>query len=124
MKKILIISSILLTACVNLQFDSLEYDHYINIKEIADSASILCGNPAIQKDIDLLKQVTDHQYVYSTNREARPQVADAAKNLKEIVDTLYARYQQPQVPSKGYCQEKLKNVSLGAITVVRALGRL
>ena len=50
-------------------------------------------------------------------------MSEVTKNLKDIVDGLYTRYQK-ETPSRGYCQEKLKNVSLGSSTVIRALGRL
>jgi len=124
MKKIFIITSIiLLSACVNLQFDSMEYDHYVSIAEMADSAVLLCGSPQVIPEVNRIKEYMDHQYLYSSNRESRPQVSDASKNLKGIIDGLYARY-QTGTPSKGYCQEKLRNVSLGSITIVRALGRL
>lgn len=124
MKKLsIILTALLLSACVNLSFDSFEYDQYIRIEEIADSAMLLCGTPEVNKEITSLKKLMDHQYIYATNREARPQVAEATRNLKSIVDSLYARYQK-ETPSKGYCQEKLRNVSLGSSTVIRALGRL
>ena len=123
MKSILIMLILCLPACVSLQFDSLEYDRYITIKEIADTSIQSCNEPTINDRVKELKLLMDHQYLYSFNREARPQVAEAATNLKDIVDKLYNRYKQGQ-PSVAYCQEKLNNVSLGATTVVRVLGRL
>lgn len=126
MKKIIILSVlVLMTACYNIQFDSLEYDRYITIKEIADNAIQQCGTPVVIYDISNIKTSMDHQYLYSVNREARPQVASAAASLKELVDGLYNRYaSSSEPPSIAYCQEKFKNISLGATTVVRTLGRL
>lgn len=128
MKKIsiVILFVMMLPACVSFRFDSLEYDRYISIKELADNTAKNCEKDGIyvRSQVAVLKATMDHQFLYSVNREARPYVADAAQNLKGIVDGLYARYQQDTTPSVGYCQEKLKNVSIGATTIVRVLGRL
>lgn len=128
MKKmsIVIVLMMMLSACFSLQFDSLEYDRYVSIKEIADNTISYCEKDGtyVRNQVSLLKATMDHQFLYSINREARPYVAEAAQNLKGIVDGLYVRYQKDTIPSVGYCQEKLKNVSLGATTVVRTLGRL
>lgn len=122
-KTIILLAALTLSGCVSLQFDSLEYDRYISIKETADNAILLCGDSAVLHEVKLLKQSTDHQFLYSSNRSSRPQVATAATNLKTIVDGLYNRYQNG-TPTESYCREKLKNVSIGASTVVSTLGRL
>lgn len=121
MKKLAIMLVLLLPACTNVAFDSLEYDRYITLKEITDNTAQLCGNSSITLTISTLKKSMDHQYLYSSNRVGRPQVADASKNLKELVDGLYTRYQSG-IPSIGYCQEKLKNVSTGTDTIIKVLG--
>jgi len=122
-KPIIIILALLLSACVNLQFDSLEYDRYISIKQLSDQGSLLCGEPEVIGVIKQLSQEVNHQYIYAVNREARPQVNEAATNLKVIVDGLYNRYKK-ETPSKTYCREKFKNISLGVDTIIRTLGRL
>jgi hypothetical protein len=123
MNKSIIIIALLLSACVNLQFDSLEYDRYISIKQLSDQGGLLCGDPAVLGIIPQLSQEVNHQYIYAANREARPQVNEAVTNLKLIVDKLYDRYKK-ETPSKTYCREKFKNISLGVDTIIRQLGRL
>jgi hypothetical protein len=120
-KKLVIVLTILLSACTNVAFDSLEYDRYITIKEVADHTTTLCGDTNINIVIGSLKTSMDHQYVYSSYRTGRPQIADASKNLKDLVDGLYTRYQSG-IPSIGYCQEKLKNVSTGTTLIIKVLG--
>lgn len=125
MKKILIISvAVLLTACASLQFDALEYDRYITVQEIATQAQQNCADTyMVQGQVDELKSAMDHQFSYAQYRESKPQVAEAAKSLKEMVDALHKRY-HTDVPTVGYCEEKLKNITLGAQTVARTLGRM
>lgn len=125
MKKILILSAaVLLTACASLQFDALEYDRYITVQEIAQQAQSNCSDTyTIQGQVDELKIAMDHQFSYAQYREAKPQVAEAAKSLKEMIDALHKRYHS-DIPTVGYCEEKLKNITLGAQTVARTLGRM
>ena len=125
MNKILLISTaVLLTACASLQFDALEYDRYITVQELATNAQTNCSDTfTVQGQVDDLKTAMDHQFSYAQYRESKPQVAEAAKNLKEMIDALHKRYHS-DIPTVGYCEEKLKNITLGAQTVARTLGRM
>ncbi len=124
MKKISILMLILsLSACYNLNFDSLEYDRYVTIKQQTDNIISLCGTDSITPKINDLKQSMDHQYLYSSNRQSRPQIATVANELKAMIDGLYTRYQSG-TPSKVYCQEKLTNISTGTTAVLHELGRM
>lgn len=123
MKKMLILLVILvLPACYNISFDSLEYDRYITIKELADHAATNCADDIALFQISSLKQTMDHQYLYSSNRAGRPRVASATRSLKEIVDGLYESYQQG-TPSVLFCQQKTANISSGADIIIKELGK-
>lgn len=124
MKKISILMLIIsLSACYNLNFDALEYDRYVTIKQQTDNLILLCGTDSIPLKINDLKQSMDHQYLYSYNRQNRPQIATAANELKAMVDGLQLRY-QIGTPSKVYCQEKLEDISIGTTAVIHELGRM
>lgn len=123
MKKIVIMLVFLLSACTNINFDALEYDRYITIKENADNSILLCSSPDLLISISDLKKEMDHQYLYSVNRVYRPQVYSAAKNLKALVDGMYFRTKQGN-PSVTYCEDKLHHVSGSADTMIKVLGRM
>jgi uncharacterized lipoprotein YajG len=124
MKKIFIlVSTLLLTACVNLSYDALEYDRYLSIYEKANNVVSLCGTPAMQQEVSTLKQEMDHQFLYTMYRPSRSHITTAADNLKEIVDGMYIKYQQPITPSKVYCEEKLRNISDGVTPIITTLGK-
>jgi hypothetical protein len=125
MKIQLILISLLLTACASFNFDSTEFNSFITVKEIADNSIKLCGSPAIIPKVQELQRVMDHQFLYSSYREARPDgFIMAATNLKSMIDIMNIRYSGKSVPSVGYCEEKLKDISLGASTIARVVGRL
>ncbi|MGZ8924333.1 MAG: hypothetical protein ACXW2E_00485 [Nitrososphaeraceae archaeon] len=120
--KLVIVLSLFLFSCANIQFDSLEYDRYITIKEIVDSDS-MCSSVVVDQQLLRVKQLVDHQVLYASNRTDRVKITEATNNLKVMVDKLYSRYEQSNKPSLVYCQEKLKNISIGASVIIQVLGR-
>ena len=123
MNKIAIVMlTILLSACYNIEFDSLEYDRYVFLKQTADNGIKSCGSTTVVSVINKLKQDTEHQFLYSFNRSDRPQIAEASAQLKDMVDRLYIQYQN-KTPSLIYCQEKLINISTGTGKIIEQLGR-
>ena len=125
MKILYVIPFLFLTGCVNLTFDALEFDRYLQIQETADVANLSCGTPSFTLTLSKLKADVDHQVAYSTLRGGgRPQVAAAGTDLKAIVDGLYSKYQSETTPSVEYCKLKTNNIAAGASLIVKELGKL
>ena len=126
MKIQLLLLSLVVTACASFNFDSTEFNSYITIKEISDNSVKMCNTPTIiVTKVQELQRIMNHQFLYSSYRGARPaDFITASTNLKSMIDTMTSRYDSKTLPSTGYCEEKLKDISLGATTIVRVLGRL
>lgn len=125
MKKLLIFFALMLTSCVNLAFDPIEYDNFISIKQHIDKTIQHCTDYNIVKlDIDILSHKIEHQTIYSINRQGREQIMDATKTLHEMVKQLSARYNTQDIPSQFYCMEKLANISIGTDILIKELGKL
>lgn len=123
MKRTLIISMLfLLTSCYNIEFDSLEYDRYVFLKQKIDNSVPACSTPQMSSIVDGIKEDVDHQFLYSSNRADRPHIAESSKQLKDIVDRLQVQYQRG-TPSVEYCKNKLQNVSDGTSKIIEQLGR-
>jgi hypothetical protein len=121
----LIVSSILLTSCAKLNFDGNEFNSYLTIKEISENSIRLCGTPAVKTQVQDLQRIMNRQLLYITYREVRATpFIHSAREMKTVIDRLAARYNSKGEPSTAYCQEKLKNVALGATQLARELGRL
>ena len=115
---------LLLTGCSSLTaFDSTEYDRYITIKMTADAAIPECGSAEVKKSIDELGALISHQFVYASYRESRTQIGVATTEIAGLIANLQAKYKTGE-PSVGYCQEKLKNISMGTTTILQTLGNM
>lgn len=121
MLKTIILAMVVLSACTNINFDAGEYDRYITIKQLADNSVSMCGSPELLKNVIELKKYMDHQYLYAINRTSRPQLQNAAKNLKQLIDETYYRT-KPGDQSITYCQYKLKHVSDSTDIIIKVLG--
>jgi hypothetical protein len=122
-RKIAIILLLSLAGCVTLTFDPVEYDRYITLKMVADAAVPECGTDKINTSIDELSALIFHQYVSTSNRSGREQITAATTEMASLIASLQLRYKQG-TPSIGYCQEKLKNISTGATSIVQTLGKM
>lgn len=121
----LIVASILLTSCATLNFDGNEFNSYITIKEISESSIGLCGTPAVKTQVQDLRRIMNHQLLYITYREGSDTLfAHSASALNVVIAGLADRYDGKITPSTVYCEEKLKNIALGATQLARILGRL
>jgi hypothetical protein len=121
MRKIsLIILTLILTGCINLDFDSTEYSRFIDIKYIADNRNSICQN---SQDIQLakndLQELVDKEYVYSKYRSGRAIVTTSTEDLKNLISEFNSR----QSMSKVYCIDKLENISNGALLIITTLGK-
>jgi hypothetical protein len=124
MRKLICLAPLLLSGCANFVFDPVEFNNMVTVKELTTTAYNQCGTPEAAKPIDQIQRLIDHQLLYSSYREARSvEFNIAIINLKEIADGLSSRY-KTEVPSKVYCQEKLKLIASGSSTIARILGRL
>ena len=121
--KIAILLTLSLIGCASLQFDPVEYDRYITVKMISDSAYAECGKPEVVDSINKMSELIGHQYVYTSNRSGRTQITNATTEMAGLISSLQLRYKGTP-PSIGYCQEKLKNISAGTTTIVQTLGKM
>ena len=115
---------ILLASCANLQFDPVEYNNAITLKELNGDVHQKCGTPDVIPAIHDLKKAVDRQEVYTEHRAGREHITKATMNLQEIVNGLYVAYQNNPNHSTQFCIDKsdLINTSLGLI--VNELGEL
>jgi hypothetical protein len=112
-----------LTGCAILTFDPVEYDRYITLKMTADAAIPECGTDKINNSVIQLSDLIAHQYVSTSNRSGRVQITTATTEMASLISQLQIRYKEG-TPSIGYCQEKLKNISSGATTILHTLGQM
>jgi hypothetical protein len=125
MKYITLALILLLTSCATLRFDANEFQSYITLQELSTSAVSSCGTPAVMAQVQQMQQIMNHQFLYVAYRELNtPAFTRSASELKIVIDGLVLRYNGDSVPSDAYCQEKLKNVSIGAAQLAREIGRL
>lgn len=124
MKRLICLVPLLLSGCSSFVFDPIEFNNMVTVKELTNTAYSECGTPEVAKPIEQIQTLIDHQFIYSAYREARSTEFNIAIiNLKEISDGLAARY-KTEIPSKVYCQEKIKLIGSGSSTIARILGRL
>ena len=125
MKKSIILSvAIILTACVGLQFDNLEFDRFITMKEIAQQGVLTCGKPEVKAYVTRMTEIMRHQNLYSMNRPTRNDIRIATQKLTDIIETMNSRYSRSSTPSIAYCQQKFENISSGSSTIISTIGKL
>lgn len=127
MQKSLLIMTVAVTlsGCINLSFDSLEYDRYILLKEKTDIMQTQCESPDIKQQISDLKYQVDHQVRYSSYRKAtREHISESALSLKQMVDKFDMMYKSDTKPSTEYCKQKLENISTGLQLILQEVGKL
>lgn len=126
MKNNVIIGIILLTltACVSLQFDPLEFDRFVTMKELAQEGYMLCGKPGVDQKADQLTSLVRHQNLYAASRTTRNDIRIATQNLTNIIEGLDRRYDDPNPPSITYCREKFDNISNATSIIMSTMGKL
>ena len=112
-----------LVGCASLTFDPVEYDRYVTLKMTADAAIPECGTDKINNSVTQLSDLIAHQYISTLNRSGRGAITDATTEMASLISNLQIRYKEG-TPSTGYCQEKLKNISSGASTILHTLGNM
>lgn len=125
MNKILILTtSLILTACVSLQFDNIEYDRFVTMKELTQIGVTECGKPGVKLYVDKLTDDITHQNLYAANRTTRNDIRIATQEVAEMILGMSKRYSEPAAPSTTYCQQKFDNISIGISTILSTLGKL
>ena len=111
----LIISTLLLSSCMNLKFDGGEYNNFVSIYQSSEFNRLHeC------KDLDHIKDLVDHQYIYSSNRVWRNQIKNSVSELKSMVDEAYNR----DTISGIYCIIKFQTVSDATMKIIKSIGEL
>ena len=119
MRNILMIISALLVSCASLTFDAGEFDRFTSMKHMSDSLISECGTPSINKSVDELYIITEHQFEYTAHRPGRAQITKATADVFIMTASLK---QHVGEYSKIYCQEKLKNISAGTAIIIHTIG--
>ena len=95
------------------------------VMAMADGMVLGIGNTDLTKlAISDIRQTLQHEYVYAANRINDDQRANAIKDLINIADGMIVRYNQTDTPSVAYCQAKFNNISVGATTLFKVIGRM
>lgn len=124
MKKVTLLSILLLAGCANVTFDPNQYDSFITIKETADVAASNCNNPKlVQQSLVDLQNKLKHQLIYAKYRAYMTQMESSIASLLEIVDGAKKQYDSSE-PSIAYCTAKMDNISAGATTIFATIGRM
>ncbi|MEM2159470.1 MAG: hypothetical protein QXN55_00795 [Candidatus Nitrosotenuis sp.] len=116
--------TLFLSGCFNLNFDNLEYDRFITIKQLAQRGEMYCGKSEAVAFATQLKEMMNHQEIYAENRGGRPSIKRATLELDKLVDELNTRFEKPTPPSEAYCKQKFADIRDGATDIVFALGKL
>lgn len=112
----LIISTLLLSSCMNLKFDGGEYNNFVSIYQSSEFNRLHeC------KDLYHIKDLVDHQYIYSTNRVWREEIKNSITELKSMTDEAYDKRDGI---SNVYCIVKLQNISEATLKIIKTLGEL
>jgi hypothetical protein len=123
MKRILSIIAIsTLVGCANVTFDANEFDRYVTIKLLSDKAKASCGTLDVQSYVTLIDDLAIHEQIYAQYKWGSSQMLTASTNLSSMVSNFNNMLSTAPV-SKKYCEEKMDNISQGAIRVMQTVGR-
>ena len=112
-----------LTGFTNSYFDASEYGRYIDISTSTLIATKRCADTASSAGYaEALTTETEFAVRYSAGKIRNTRVTNAAKEMQALVKELADRYSK-QVPSTGYCQLKLGQISLAAETIAQSIGK-
>jgi len=125
MKKSVILIGIFLSACSNLNFDNISYDRFISISERAAKMEASCTNvEQTRSDAVVLLDNVNHMDNYAKHRPVSPEVALSVNSLQSLVQEFNDKYLNSAFPSKVYCEQKLKNISIMANSISETIGKL
>lgn len=126
LKKLLLLSSaLLLTACA-VKFDPVEHNHIVDVRlRVYDAQqNQLCNEFNTAKytaealDSDATRLVFYSQYIANNDLTEK-----MATELKKTTGEFANRYRNLPVPTKGYCELKLKNIATQVEVIQRANAR-
>jgi hypothetical protein len=100
---------------MNLKFDGGEYNNFVSIYQLSEFNRLHeC------KDLYHIKDLVDHQYIYSSNRVWRNQIKNSVSELKSMVDEAYNR----DTISGIYCIIKFQTISDATMKIIKSIGEL
>ena len=113
LKKLLLISSaVLLTACAQ-KFDPVEHSRVVDVHHTAQQAlsQHYCSNAdTARRTAESLDDHAGWLLVYSQHIPKNESMQVMSAELKKITHDFAQRYQSNTVPSRMYCELKLKNI--------------
>lgn len=125
MKKALIILAVFLSACASVKFDGNEYALFVAVEVMADQTMRRCGNANDAKlQVAQLAAAAQYAKTYTQYREGRDDLYKAATELNSLTEEMLARYASSTPPSRGYCEEKAKNILQGTKLILSTVGRM
>lgn len=116
--------TILLTGCVNIQFDNVEYNRLIEISVLSNDTISACGTPLAEPAVHRIHDLTKRQRAYASWRIHRADVAAASVELDKLAETIDLKYSSTEPPSRMYCVEKMKNIKMAADRMGEIMGDL
>jgi len=124
MKHLILLLPLLLVSCVNLNFDSGEYDRYISIKEQILIVHTSCGTPNVVNNLEKLHTMLEHQLQYSTHRVQNTYFAKSTSIINNMVIDMQSRYKHKVSASIGYCKLKTNDMLVGTSIIIQEMGKL
>lgn len=113
LKKLLLVSSlVLLTACAQ-KFDPVEHSRIVDVRHHAQQAldhSHCASLDSAKRTAETLNEHASWLSIYSQHVPRNESMQRMSAELKKITQEFAQRYQQPTVPSRMYCELKLKNI--------------
>jgi hypothetical protein len=123
MKKYLVLPFLMLTSCVNLTFDSRQYDSLITVKEISEKSVEYCNDKSDSvESLRAIRQILNHEFLYAKYRADQEILQTSILRLIGIVDEAQKRYKE-ETPSVAYCELKFQTISAGTTTVISTIGK-
>ena len=124
MKSFCFISLLFLTSCVNLTFDSLEYDRNVTIREQIIEVRDSCGTTTFLPKLSQLHKEVDHQLEYSVHRASREGFAESISVIDNMIHDIQQRYNNRTPVSVEYCKIKTNNMLVSINIVINQMGKL
>jgi len=125
MKKLIIVSSIVLASCglMPTKFDNVQYYNLVKLQQIAETTRKECTNPdTFMRYAVALRNQSDVVEIYTKNTNSDDEVQTAVAAIGSMVDDVIIAYSKPQKPSAGYCSTKMDIIVKGVSSVVKTVG--
>lgn len=112
------------TACgwMPPKFDNVQYNNIVTLKYYVESVGEVCGTDKVKQTLPALQMYAHINSTYVSHTREDDNVKQSIVIIRQQIEELADKYNEPQAPSKQYCSLKVQIIDEGVSAILATTG--